>query len=359
MEDQRKTRDIYNTLLSNYISYDRLYEMSTKALYGGRDQFGELNFFIDLNSYFKQVWLPMEYGYKAENVLAASVINACAHYREYFWSRHRVKTNIFLVWGYNCPTELPPEYNAHFRERVATNQRARELVEKNLEILRVLCPYLPEIYFLDGGEHEVAGVIYTLASDARLNVILSKDVYTYQLVAHCPNTFIFRPMKTNYMGAMADTSWVVTKTNLCKAYRKDLKIAVKPDVLEKPSDIYYVQALGGLKARHIKGDMVFNRAIEVIADIECHTPEQLNDIQTFVYSMIYNPIDQVKGIAFNKDAVPVRADMLDVRKAAARFTASVKYPEALNSILDLYDPDGIKEIASKEYIAYPINIYDL
>ena len=44
---QQAMPDLYSTLLGNYISYERLYAMTMPALYGDRDQFGEVNFFIN------------------------------------------------------------------------------------------------------------------------------------------------------------------------------------------------------------------------------------------------------------------------------------------------------------------------
>ena len=101
--------DLYDMLFQNYITYDRLYAMSSKALYGERVERGEINLFLDLNSFTKRIWYAFPpYEYKNQNVLVASIINACGHYRQYFWTRHMCKTNIYLVWGWNMntPTEL-------------------------------------------------------------------------------------------------------------------------------------------------------------------------------------------------------------------------------------------------------------
>ena len=105
--------DLYSALLGNYISYERLYAMTMPALYGDRDQFGEVNFFIDLNSYMKRLLDPRPFGMKADNCIVASVINCCAHYRQYFWTRHQVRTNFYIVYGSNTPTNKPLEYNTH------------------------------------------------------------------------------------------------------------------------------------------------------------------------------------------------------------------------------------------------------
>ena len=157
---------------------------------------------------------------------------------------------------------------------------------------------------------------------------------------------------------MIDQSWVVTKKNFYKAFKHELKVSNNSHRPDSPRLIGHVLGLAGLRARHIKGDMTFNRACKVLEDMETDAPEQLKTVDTMAYSIIFNPIDQVRGIAISQNVVP-RYQMLDVERAAMLYHDSYKFPERQSAFVNLYDPQGVQEIAAKEYDAYPINISDL
>lgn len=356
------TNDIYNMLLGNYIGYERLYAMTIPALYGDRQDTDTVNIFIDLNSFLKRVWDPRPYGYKADNVLAASIINACAHYRNYFWSRHMIKTNFYLVWAYNLPGYQPIEYNAHFRERVATMKEAQEFINVTKASLEFLCPYLPHIYFIDGDEYEVSAMIYTLASDSTIpNIILTKDVYAYQLVAYCPNTFIYRPKKRYVQGTgIVDDSWVVMKSNLFKAMKHEMDYKVTADQPKSVKNLQYVLALSGMRARHVKGIMTFNRACSTIESMEEDRPECFQDMSTFEYTLLFDTPDRCRGIGFKQPGdLIARDNLINVKHAAEKLKESPKFIRMMAGIQDLYNPQVVTTISNSEFYEYPLELMEL
>ena len=357
-------QDIYQSMLSNYISYDRLFHLMKAALYGGRENSSRINLFIDLNSFFKRIWDARPFGYKSDNVLAASVINACAHYRNYLWSRHMVKATIYLVWGYNTPPGMPLEYNAHVRERIATLPRSRELLDINKRALEFICPYLPEVYFIDGGEYEVSATIGTLMSNSIPNVILTKDVYAYQLVAYYPNTFVFRPKKERSdddIRRIEDGSWVVTKTNLFTAIRKEMgyKREKGQPTPDNARDLRSVLALSGLRARHIKGITTFNKACEIVQILEHVDPDRLDDVVKFEYSMLYDKRPEYKLNVNEGCNIAERGMCLDAQNAAFKLVSTPQIVKIKSGIVDLYNPKAVQEISDKEFEAYPLELMEL
>lgn len=362
-------QDLYNMLLSNYIGYERLYAMTIPTLYGDRQETGTINLFIDLNSFFKRLWDPRGYTYKADNVLAASVINVCSHYRNYFWTRHMIKTNIYLVWGNNTPVYQSPEYNAHYRERVASAsvRGAQELLDTNIKALEFLCPYLPQIYFINGEMNEVAGIIYTLVSSMAgkdlVSIVLTKDIYAYQLVAFCPNTFVYRPKKSYDQASnqMVDSSWVVTKTNLYKAMKLELGNKITQDMPSHPRYLEFVLALSGLRARHVKGIMTFNRACATVASLEEDRPECFQDINNFEYTVLFDTPTRCKGIGFGVPGdLVTRRNILSVVMASEMLQKDPKYFSIMNDgIHDLYNPQAVMEISDHEFVEYPLELMEL
>lgn len=354
--------DIYNTLLGNYIGYERLYAISMSILYGDRKESDEINLYIDLNSYLKRIWDPRPYSYKADNVLVASIINACAHYRNYFMTRHMVKTNIYLIWGYNTPDYQELEYNAHFRERVATNPQAQELLDYTKKSLEFLCPYLPQIYFIDANKNEVSAMIYTLIQD-RLgtNIILTKDVYAYQLVAYCPNTFVCRPKKVHDPNVgVVDMSWVVTKKNLFRAMKHEMDYKVIADEPTNVRHLEFVLALSGLRKRHVKGIMTFNRACTTVMTMEEDRPDCFDNIFTFENTLLFDCPTRCRGIGVNKAGDLVnRRNVLSVDNAAEMLKRDPAFISMMASIHDLYNPQAVMEISDKEFIEYPLELMEL
>lgn len=354
--------DIYNTLLGNYIGYDRLYTMSMHSLHADRKEDTEINLYIDLNSYLKRIWDTRPYSYKAENVLVASIINACAHYRNYFWTRHMIKTNVFLIWGYNTPDYQPVEYNAHFRERVATNQQAQELLDYTKKALAFLCPYLPQIYFIDCGKNEVSAMIYSLIND-RLgtSIVLTKDVYAYQLVAYCPDTFIYRPKKIHDPNAgIVDASWIVMKRNLFRAMKHEMDYKAIADAPSNVRHLEYVLALSGMRKRHVKGIMTFNRACTTVMTMEEDRPECFDDIYSFENTLLFDCPTRCRGIGVKQPGDLVnRRNMLSVDSAASMLKRDPAFISMMASIQDLYNPQAVMEINDKEFCEYPLELMEL
>ena len=360
------SQDLYNTLLGNYISYERLYAMTIPTLYGDRKEAIEVNIFIDLNSFFKRLWDPRGYSYKADNVLAASAINACSHYRNYFWTRHMIKSNIYLVWGHNMPSHLSVSYNAHYRERVASASElrgAQELLNTNLKALEFLCPYLPQVYFINGDENEVAAIIYTLASNSTIpNIVLTKDVYAYQLVAYCPNTFIYRPKK-RYIDqvGLVDESWVVMKKNLYKAMKYEMDYKITADAPSHVRYLEYVLALSGLRARHVKGVMTFNRACSTVMSLEEDRPDGLQDIHNFEYTLLFDTPTRCRGLGVGQPGDLVeRRNILHVVNTAEILQKTPKYLSMMqNGIQNLYNPQAVMDISNQEFVDYPLELMEL
>ena len=358
--------DLYNLLLSNYITYDRLYAMSSKALYGERVDKGEINLFIDINSFTKRIW-DMQFDFKNTNVITASLINACAHYRNYFWTRHMCKTNIYLVWGWNFKTYFDyPNYNIHFRKRVATKDQSYSastpLINSMREQLAFICPYLPQIYFIDGDINEVSVMIYSLASTVVKqnipNIIVSKDIYSYQLVSYRPSTFVYRPKKSYPNNQLVDSSWVVTKSNLYKAFRYSMGYTQQaPDTLSH-RDLSLVLSVSGLTKRHVKGLTTFNRACNIVNQASQLAPPNGLDIYSLNVIMsgelgmntvtqeglnivsIYNILDVAVNCRMMQNTTPI--------------SISIKA-----SIIDKYDPNGIMDLANKEFDEYPLELGEL
>ena len=361
--------DIYSSLLSNYISYDRLYAMSNKALYGERVDKGEINLFLDMQSFVKSLWSNMPYSYKDDTVVTASIINACAHYRNYFWTRHMCRTNIYIVWGENQQPYFPyVNYNAHLLMKIAAIRQMNispsdRLISSARESLAFICKYLPQIYYVDGGLNEVSATIYNLVTNGMTkqgipNIILSKDVYSYQLVTNLPSTFVYRPKKKYINNELVDQSWVVTKSNIFKAYRFAMDYASGISADPEWHEFNIVLALSGMTKRHVRGIYSFNRACTVLNKLKESLPPNgqytIYDVDVILYStsgMKCATNDGLSVIDLN--------NILNVVVNAGMMQNSPDFIKLKEGLIDLYNPQGIMELSDKEFTEYPLELGEL
>ena len=161
-----------------------------------------INIFFDMYAINKVIYSSnMEVVFTDAVDLAASIINLCIHYRTFF-RRFGVETTIYIVSGLNCPDEnirLVPEYNsAMVNRRDRVNNILNEHIEKNITLLNILCPYLPDIHFIHT-KYETSVVISSLikkyTTPKESNLIITRDLYPFQLLTMYPNLALLRPKK--------------------------------------------------------------------------------------------------------------------------------------------------------------------
>ena len=203
----------------------------------------ELNIFIDLNS----VMHPLYSEHNRiifENItdLSSGLINMCAHYRSFF-RELQVNTRFYLIQSLNtCDIncKFVPEYNGVFKGKAEVTN-TKPLIDNNLALLKILCPYLPQIYYVESIQNFefsviVADIIERL-NDRNPNLIISRDLYPLQLTALYPYTSYLFPIKKK----TEDISWMLPinekqnyryefwhKVALMKKYKLDYLLDISP-----------------------------------------------------------------------------------------------------------------------------------
>lgn len=225
----------------------------------------EVNIFIDLN----QMLLPAFRYLKIQdyNVISSAIINHCAHMRAYFRSRHRVQSNIILVYSRNMSsnnTRFCAEYNSQYRLRMQSNEKIMEAVDYNIDLLKLLCPYLPDIY-LKIGTVEPSVIIHDLITktfDVNPNVVISASQYAYQLPAFTPNTVVFRKKTSNKI----DTSYSYNFINALNAFIYETRNVAVDEVLNAKA-ISLLMVLSGLPKRNISSMFNIKHTLRMIQNI--------------------------------------------------------------------------------------------
>ena len=186
------------------VKYDKLNKIFDFAYPGFNNQ-GTVNLFIDLYSIYHNLYSRSYTTTAKDNRdLTVGIIDLCAHYRTFF--RYRgIHTKIFLISSYNIPkhnTDIIPEYNKTMQEKLK-NSVIANLVNVNIPMLELLCPYLNDIHFIKT-EHEASSVIYHIANNLEAenrSIVLSTDVYPMKLTTMVPNLTYIWPRKKNHEDA--------------------------------------------------------------------------------------------------------------------------------------------------------------
>lgn len=160
-----------------------------------------VNIFIDLYSVLKQIFSEH---YRTDisdyTAITSGVINMCGHYRSFF-KRLSVNTRFFLIFSFNtCDInrKFVSGYNEVFKRKSEVKVFA-DVAQANFELLDILCPYLPDIFFIKSPRNYESAVIMASIiqrfSNGYPNLIISKDIYPLQLCYSFPYTSYLYPIK--------------------------------------------------------------------------------------------------------------------------------------------------------------------
>lgn len=200
-------QDNYNpsmehVIYGSYIRHERLTSLIYGAFHGtSLESSTEVNLFIDLYSVLHPVFSSR---YRTDVVglttIASTIINMCAHYRVFFRTLS-VHANIYLIFSGNCSAlnqKFVPGYNGEFASKFSISMY-QKIVGDNLALLQMLCPYLPDIHYVDSLQnYEVSVIIAYLIeklNDGRPNIIISRDIYPIQLTTLYRDTAMLYPSK--------------------------------------------------------------------------------------------------------------------------------------------------------------------
>lgn len=364
--------DINQFLYRNFITYDALYNLNKIAFYG-KSNSDQVNIFIDMRSLSKGLFnTNMEFGYKDQvTPIASSFINLAIHLREYYRSRHGVYARIWLVWATNEIAPFPAcpvPYNPHSSMSYNSNEVMKDMIAKCNETLKTICPYLKDIYFVNGNRYDVSAVIQTMIVESELShiykgvpiIVYTKDPFACQLVANNPYTFLFVPKKTRTNEGVYDTSHLVTKKSLYYSY--GFLSGYKP--VNDPSYLTNLfipsMCLANVKCKDIKILGPFNKiakSINVMMGSEMSNAGNVG-VDFVADRLIDNaysstPLHDKAGAFVEAKDIGIT---LDIRNTVITPEVRQKMHEG---IVDLYSPEDLKRINDKYFINYPIDLMRL
>lgn len=361
MEENVYYPNAADILYGSYIKYDRLFEMTKFAFYGKTDS-EDVNIYIDVYSILKSLYTRgTNIQINDSYAIASCIINLAIHLRAYFDTRHRVATKIFIIYGGARPSsaisQYPP-YNMKNIQMEDSNLYLKQLIIDNLEVIKILCPYLYDIYAVVDYENEfsvMASALIDCESEKGKtpNIIYSKDPLAYQLVAFKPRTFLYRPKKRNNI----DCSWVVTKSTLYNSYRYgELGLSKQFETSLDVRMFSIYQAIAGIKSRNIASNKNGNTSIKLLEKaVQSNVFANgynangiMRDNQAFTNMCIVENISYVDLIS--------RFMAIDLLYQTMLYKTTPNFIGANAGIINLYNPQEVRNINDKYFQVYPLDL---
>lgn len=273
---------IENIVFSNAVRYERMRELINYAFVGSNAN--NINVYIDLYPMIRSIYADTYQVVVDDYIgLAASIINLCAHYRVFFRVYYRVESTFYIICGKNCPAlnvRLVPGYNSVMESRLMgpIHDVMDGMTKTNFDILKLLCPYLPDIHFIQT-DYETSVVmgylIQTQQNPLIPNLVISKDIYPLQLVPQYPNTYYVRPYKDELghdVSAIIKSIVTAADSEEFWRYYFSIKKSKTEGTAIHPINISPVIAMSGMLERSIKSRINLKTCLSQITQIIGATP---------------------------------------------------------------------------------------
>lgn len=352
MDDARV--NLESLLLSYYIRYDRLFPLCNNAL--SDINTNTIDIYVDLYDMLKPIYTRDIYANK-KFLIVSSIINLAAHLRGYFWSRHRLNTRIFLVYGESITMQHKQFYptfgDDKFRETINFPSNDK-FIHDQLEMVKILCGYIYDVYYVPKKSSFSMFVLDNIVKNISVpSIIITKSKYAYQIPALINSTRIFRPKKSNG----EDISYTISKAYIYPNFFNKITSKDTIDRLSQinPSLLSLMMALTGLPSYNVATLINVSTATKMVIDaIESNriANDHNADID-FVYNAL-NGIDKyIDPITFK-----YRFSAIDLLAQHRIYNST---PEAIDVswMVNFNDPETMRSINNKYFIDNPLDLNNL
>lgn len=345
----RNSIEVERLINTNSIKYDILTPIINEAFTGSNAE--EMNIYIDTYSLLKVLYSSIDIKLGSYNNLASCLINLATHYRHFFKTRYNVYANIYFIHSNNTPflnNKFVKDYNIGHIGKFNAKATTTNYIKSNIEILKLVVQYLPNIYLIES-EFESGVVMYDLMcrTDPNNNLghlILTKDVYNFQLVNMKPQTVILRSKR--------DSSYFVDRNNVLQCYSKERGVKARSDIMA-PDLLTVLQALSSLKERNIPTLFNITRAIKILEE-GISSSKILNGYNSdlkYLWDGIEDPSFEVGSTIFE-----FRFKAIDIQFQHGVYINSVECANMESSLVDKYNPEEIKELNNKHFFKNPLDL---
>lgn len=338
---------LMNCIYGYYVKYEQLSKLININFAGSNAT--TLDIFIDYDDICSKVISKMNTPGSIPPInklfITAGIVNMCGHYREFFRRYYKTYTRFWILHSEDIKYHSL-QYKEFKRKDITSN---KNIIDENINILSTLCLYLPDIQFISTSGFENAVIAANIIKNERSlgngNPVLyiTKDYYNYLLAAEIQNTFILRPKKTKD----GDVSELISFESSYVAYVQSV-FKSNPSIILPPTKLGAFMALTKVPSRGLKSlcrigtaEKGLYRAItdgmvpvEYVWDLESLFEETKLNID--IYQAIY------------------RFKALDIIYNESAYTNTI-HPN-YTGIVNLYDPNSVKQINDKYFRNIPLDL---
>jgi hypothetical protein len=234
------------------------------------------------------------------------------------------------------------------------NKKVDDMIANNIDLLKIIVPYLPDIHLITG-EFETGVIMYDIicrneVTSRSPHIIITKDIYNYQLVSMRNNIVIFRPKKTKG----EDASYWIGSNNLYAELIKERKVSsiTKDHYATLLPGLYtMILALSSVPERNIKSlynvTTAFGLVNKAVSDYSI-----INGYNTDINFVIealskYKP-DIISGLFGH------RFKAIDIQFQHSIFVNTVE--SKLMTFENFYDPENVKQINNQYFRSNPLDL---
>lgn len=351
MERYDQDMPLDQIMYGQYLRYEHMNTLVDLEFAGSTAE--NLNVFIDLYEVLLPLYKHLSTKHGIE-IISSCILNMVTHYRKYFWRRHKVTTQIIFVYSNMTSSNITrfcPEYNSKYRNRILANTDISERVEKALEFVQMLVPYMKDVYF-KFGTIEPAVMITNLVKAIPLfqnspSVVISSSEYMYALPANCPDTVVFRRKYSAKKKATIAYSYNFVNAINAFAYETRNIVIERPVY---PSLVSTVMVLSGIPKKNVISTKDIVTTVNLLSDM----PKEMIGNTEATYRFLNEKCVAKKQRLLSYEKFYNRFMAIDVNMQLAMYQAT---PEATEMafLTQLEDPDAMKYINGRYFSHYPIN----
>lgn len=344
--------NIESILFGYYVRYDKLYEIVNHCFVGTKTN-DCIDIYVDIYDMLKPIYGKEIYANRSFTIVS-SIINLAAHYREYFATRHRANTRIYLVYADNTCINHKQFCQSFgddsFRETLGY-AKTSEVVRTQLEMVKILCAYLYNIYFVQRKSNFAMFVDDMVLKNKDVPaLVITKSKYSYQIPAMRPWVVLLRPKK--YAGD--DTSYPVYGSNvLYQFFNKvnDQKTLERLSVLN-PELLSLFIVLTGLPSYRLPTVTNITKASKII-HMAVASQRIINGYNADI-EYVYKWLDGVDGLV-DPTTFKFRYNAVDLQYQHMIYNTT---PEAMDTtwLINLQDPRTVQNINNNYFADNPLNL---
>ena len=286
--------------------------------------------------------------------VASSVINLCAHYRNFFATYYKTDTRFFIIFSnVDDPFCVNRKFIPNYKRKLFVADRLKEnnSLFESMNLIDMLAPYLNDIMFCKTTYEFGVKVLDIVSHFKNPNLIITKDPYNLQLVSEEIGFVNILRCRKDKDG---DSSYIVSGLNaineMCKVRSIDPAIGAGIN----PSMVSLIYALSRVPERYIPSLCQLPKVIKSICKAVSSgliLNEHTVDIDYVIKILSEQKLIDIK----DPEYVKMRYRAIDIEYQYMIYMNDPK-EQKFSKITNLYDPVAVKEISMKYFKKYPLDL---